>query len=58
MGEFTVIKQQWLIIQKDDRHDYPREGAIIDIIKAINKKHTDGHDIVVCLDDRKSFVKT
>ena len=35
VGAFTVIKQQWLMMQNDDRRDCLREESITDIIKAI-----------------------
>ena len=55
MGEFIVITQQWLIIQKDDIDDHPREATITYIVKAINNKHTEDHDIIVCLDGNEAF---
>ena len=50
-----MIKQQWLIIQQNNRHDHPRDTAIISIIKAINIKRTEGRDIVICMDGDESF---
>ena len=55
MDAFTVIKQQWLIAQKDDRYDHPRQGAITDIIIAIHTKRAEGHEITVCLDGNNTF---
>ena len=40
-GAFTIMKQQWLIMQKDNTHDHPRKAAIIDIIIAINTKRAE-----------------
>ena len=37
-GESTVVRQQWLIMQKTNRQEHPHEAAITDIIKDINKK--------------------
>ena len=55
VGAFKVIKQKWLIMQKDNIHDHPREAVITDIIKAINNKLAKGHEIIVCLDSNEAF---
>ena len=46
----TVVKQQWLLLQKQKRYTHPHQAAITDIVKVIKKKHTKGHEIVIALD--------
>ena len=38
MGDSTVIKQQWLVMQHTKRKDRPHKAVILDIIFATKKK--------------------
>ena len=45
VGGATVIKQQWLLLQKQKRYIHPHQAAITDIIDTIKMKQKEGHEI-------------
>ena len=44
MGNSTVIKQQWVLLQKLNRKGHPYDVTINDLIKAIKEKQQNKHD--------------
>ena len=56
VGDTTIIKQQWLIIQQTKIKNHPREAAITDIIIVINKKQKENHNIVLAIDGDEPFI--
>ena len=56
-GLSTVIKQQWLILQQQNRLNiHPHDAAITDLILEIKRKQKDNHEIIVTMDGNESFV--
>ena len=55
VGDTTIIKQQWLVMQQTPRKEHPRDATITDIIIAINKKRKEDHNIVLAIDGNKPF---
>ena len=55
IGDTTIIKQQWLVMQQTQRKEHPRDAAITDIIIAINKKRNNNHNIVLAIDSNVPF---
>ena len=45
-GITTVIKQQWLIMQKSNRYEHPYKAIITDAIKKIKKFKKERHEII------------
>ena len=56
MGDTTIIKQQWSIMQQTKRKDHPRHAAMTDIIIEINKKQKENHNIVLAMDGNELFI--
>ena len=56
VGDTTIIKQQWSIMQQTKRKEHPRQAAIADIIIAINKKQEENHKIVLAMDGNEPFL--
>ena len=57
VGEATVIKQQWLLLQEQRKDIHPHNAAIIDIIEAIKKKQKEGHEVLIALDGNEKFIQ-
>ena len=55
-GITTVIKQQWLIMQKSNRYEHPHKTIITDTINEIKKFQKEGHDIILSIDGKESFI--
>ena len=55
VGDTTIIKQQWLVMNQTQRKEHSRDAAIIDIIIAINNKRNDDHNIVLAIDGNEPF---
>ena len=55
IGDTSIIKQQLLVMQQTQRKEHPRDGAITDIIIAINKKRNEDHIIVLVIDGNEPF---
>ena len=55
-GESTVVRQQWLIMQKIYRQEHPHDEAITYIIKDINKKREAGNEIILTMDGNEPLV--
>ena len=55
MGDRTIIKQQWLIMQQTKRKNHPRQTAVTYIIIAINKKEKENHNVVLAMDGNEPF---
>ena len=55
VGDTTIIKQQWLVMQQTQRKEHPRDAAITDIIIAINKKRNEDHNIVLAIDGNEPY---
>ena len=58
VGEATVIKQQWLLLQEQRKDIHPHKAAIIDIIEAIKKKQKEGHEVLIALDGNENSYNT
>ena len=54
-GITTVVKQQWLIMQKSNRYEHPHKATITDAIKEIKKFQKDGHEIILLIDGNEAF---
>ena len=39
--------------EKEGRKEYPHKAAMIDAINFINKKRTEEHEIIVCIDSNE-----
>ena len=51
MGQSTIIKQQWLIIRKQQRlNEYPHQPSISVLIKEIRTKQLEGYEIIHTMD--------
>ena len=57
VGRATVIKQQWLLLQKQRRDIHSHKAAIIDIMEAIKKKQKEGHEVLIALDGNEKFIQ-
>ena len=56
-GPNTVIKQQWLLLQQQNRLNiHPHDAAINDLIIAVKGQQKHHHDIVVTMDGNEPFV--
>ena len=55
VGVTTVIKQQWLIMQKSNRYEHPHKAIITDTIKEIKKIQKEGHEIICLIDGNELF---
>ena len=54
-GITTLIKQQWLIMQKSNRYEQSHKKIITDTIKEIKKFQKEGHDIILSIDGNELF---
>ena len=56
VGDTTIIKQQWLVMQQTKRKDHSRNAVVTAIIIALNKKRNEGHHIVLAIDGNEPFI--
>ena len=57
-GCTTVVKQQWLLIQRDNRHQHFHHATIQDLIEEIKVKQRESHNIIITIDGNESFVSS
>ena len=54
-GSTTIVKQQWLLMQRTNRQEHPYKATIDDLIVEIKKKQQNKHEIIVTMDGIKEF---
>ena len=55
VGNFTVPKNQWLVIQSTNRNEYSHRVVIGDLITEVNKFRQDWNDILMTMDGDDNF---
>ena len=55
VGNSTVIKQQWVLLQQLNQKGHPRDIIIDDLIKDIKEKQQHNHDIILTIDGNEIF---
>ena len=54
-GSTTVVKEQWLLMQRANRQHRPHKTTIDDLITEIKRKQRHSHEIIVTMDGNKEF---
>ena len=57
IGGVTVIKQQRLFIQEQERKVHPHQVTITDTIDSIKKTQKEGHEIIKSLNENKKYLQ-
>ena len=57
-GNTTIVKQQWLLMQRTNRQQHPHKATIDDLIIEIKKKQKKGHEIIITMDGNEDFTSS
>ena len=57
-GSTTIVKQQWLLMQKTNRQQHPHKATIDDLIIEIKKKQKSKHEIIITMDGNEEFTSS